>query len=155
MKIGMLFRFILLVVSIGLSSLSMAYELTIQHKGKQYKLPQEGLAELPLETLSTETPWTNQSHTYQGISLERLLKHFNIQGHQATAKALNNYQVIIEIKDAINKGAFIASTQDGKAMKVRNKGPFWIIFPWSQKPELVQKKYQDWSIWQMSDLTID
>jgi hypothetical protein len=155
MKVTVFFRSILVIVGITLSSLSMAYELTIQHKGKQYKLPQEGLTELPLETLSTITPWTDQSHTYQGISLKHLLEHFKIQGHQATAKAMNNYQVTIEITDAIEKGAFIASKQNDKPMKVRNKGPFWIIFPWSQKPELVQKKYQDWSIWQMSDLTID
>jgi len=138
------------------ASISMAYELTIIHQGQSHKIDQAELSQLSSgqSSLTTITPWTDEPNDYQGITLDALLKHLGIEGTSATAKALNDYKVEINLERAIEAGAFIASHENGKAMKVRNKGPFWIVFPWTERPDLVERKIQDWSIWQLTEIKL-
>lgn len=133
--------------------LSYGYELTIKNHETALHLSQEQLKDLTQETLKTITPWTNEPEVYSGISLSSLIAHYQIQATKVRAKALNDYQVEIDLQQAINSGAFIASHAEGQPMKLRNKGPFWIVFPWSKYPHLIERKYQDWSIWQLTELS--
>ena len=138
------------------ASISMAYDLTISHQGQTHKVAQAELSQIAADqsTLKTITPWTDETNDYQGVPLAVLLDHFQIDAVTATARALNDYKVEINLKQAIEAGAFIASHENGQAMKVRNKGPFWIVFPWTQRPDLVERKIQDWSIWQLTELKL-
>lgn len=146
-------QFLLTVVVSLTSLLSHGYELTIKSNDTAHHLSQEQLKALTQETLTTITPWTDSPQVYSGINLRSLMEHYQIQATKAKAKALNDYQVEVDLQQAIAAGAFIASHQDGKPMKLRNKGPFWIVFPWSDKPNLMDRKYQDWSIWQLNELS--
>ena len=132
-----------------------AYELTLIHQNQTHSIEQSSLKEINGQTLETITPWTDNPLTFQGISLASLLAKYKIKGRIAKAKALNDYVVEIDLQEAIEANAFIVSHIDNQPMKVRNKGPFWIIFPWSEKTELNDRKYQDWSIWQMVELKIE
>ena len=70
------------------------------------------------------------------------------------AIALNEYAVEFSAGDATAKGAFLARTMDGRELTVRDKGPFWMIFPWSQRPELGTASVQALSVWQLRELEV-
>ncbi len=153
MNTSWLHRLCLLMIAALFSVWGHGYELTIKTANNEYKLSQDELKELTGSSLTTVTPWTDQPNVYSGISLADLLAHYQISATTAKARALNDYQVEINLHQALSAGAFIVSHVDGEPMKVRNKGPFWIIFPWSRQPDLIERKYQDWSIWQMIEIS--
>ena len=39
-------------------------------------------------------------------------------------------------------------------MRVRDKGPLWIVFPWSEHPELVTERIRTWAVWQLTRLEV-
>ncbi|GLQ32964.1 hypothetical protein [Litoribrevibacter albus] len=147
-------RFISSIVVFSLISMvSYGYELTVNYENESHVLSQAQLKDLTHDTLTTITPWTDKPQVFSGISIASLMKHFDIHATKAYAKALNDYEVEINLNQALAAGAFIVSHVNGEPMKVRNKGPFWIIFPWSDHPHLIERKYQDWSIWQLTELS--
>lgn len=137
------------------SNTLLAQTLTIKTSETEHTLTQEQLKAIKPSKLTTITPWTDQAYTFEGIALADLLAHLNIITAKANARALNDYVVEIDIKAAINAGAFVASHLDGKAMSVRKKGPFWIVFPWSEDPKLNSRSVHTWAIWQMVELKVE
>ncbi len=105
-------------------------------------------------TMTTETPWADGQITFEGISGPQLLELLGAQGEAVTAVALNDYQVEIPIADFRKPDLLlIAYLRDGEAMSVRDKGPLWIVFPFSARPDLDPVTYQSRSIWQLRSLT--
>jgi hypothetical protein len=64
--------------------------------------------------------------------------------------ALNDYAATIPLPAALDAEAFLATRQDGNPMPVRSRGPFWIIFPWSRRPDLDTARVRQWSVWQLA-----
>ena len=48
----------------------------------------------------------------------------------------------------------VALKMDGRYMRVRDKGPLWIVFPWDDYPELADEKTKQRSIWQLKAIHI-
>ncbi len=46
----------------------------------------------------------------------------------------------------------IAFVQNGAAMTVRDKGPFWIVFPYDNDAKFMSSSYQSYSIWGLEHL---
>ncbi|GAA3942606.1 hypothetical protein [Litoribacillus peritrichatus] len=146
---------VLTIFCLLMTSHVFGYELTLIHQNTKHTVNQSEFHALTNQSLVTITPWTDEPHTFQGATLASLLKHFKIEGKIAKAKALNDYVVEIDLQKAIAANAFVVSHIDNQPMRVRNKGPFWIIFPWSEQPELNDRQYQDWSIWQMIEINVE
>lgn len=148
-----LLPFLLLIFS--LAPITHAYELTINYQHQTNTLTQAQVVTLSGDSLTTITPWTNEASKFEGILLSKLMNHFNIKSTKLKAKALNGYQVTIDLQQAIASGAFVAANENGKAMKVRNKGPFWLIFPWYKSHIMKDKRFQDWGVWQLTEFTFE
>ncbi|CAE7857227.1 unnamed protein product, partial [Symbiodinium necroappetens] len=92
--------------------------------------------------LTTDTPWTEAPVTFEGMSGAQLLALLEVTGQSATAIALNDYRVEIPVSDFREAGLLIAYKRDGKSMPVRENGPLWIVFPYSQRADLNTNAYQ-------------
>jgi len=40
-------------------------------------------------------------------------------------------------------------------MPVRKKGPMWVVFPWSDHPEIANEVYYARSIWQLKRIAVE
>lgn len=103
-------------------------------------------------TLNTATPWTAR-HQFSGPLLKDvLLKSGEYKDKTVKAYALNDY--IVEInQDLLDEYAVILATRkDGKAMRIRDKGPIWIVLPLDQHPELDTRKMHGQMVWQLKKL---
>lgn len=112
------------------------------------------LKQLPSLEVKTETIWTDEAHTYTAISVKQLLENVNAQGDTLKLIALNDYSVEVPVKTLIEHDAFIAYKQDGKRMRIRDKGPLWILYPFSDKPEINTPVYQSHSVWQLKSIEV-
>ncbi|MBL1378473.1 hypothetical protein [Zobellella iuensis] len=113
------------------------------------------LAQLPQHEFNTQTPWTDGVHHYRGVLLKDLLARVAAaDGETIRALALNQYHVDIDGATAARLPVLLATHQDGEVMKIRDKGPIWILLPLSDSPELNTKQHHEMMVWQLRTLDI-
>lgn len=112
------------------------------------------LDQLPRQTTTTHTPWTEGRHTYTGFSAEEFFQLLNIQGNTLLVSALNDYTIEIPVDDFLIHGAIFATHMDGVPMSIRNKGPIMVIYPFDEKPQLKIETYFARSIWQIKNISV-
>jgi len=114
----------------------------------------EMLKAMPVATVRTATPWFDGVHELTGVRLADLLKQVEASNGTIHAIALNDYMVEIPSADATLDGVIIAYALDGQSMPVRDKGPLWVIYPLSDRPELNTPEVQSKMIWQLKAMDI-
>jgi hypothetical protein len=112
------------------------------------------LEALGTRTLRTATPWTKGLQEFSGVPLLRLLQAVAGAAAPMRAEALNRYATALDAEDATRRDALLATRRDGHPMRVRDRGPLWLVFPWSERPELDRPEVHERSIWQLRRLTL-
>lgn len=112
------------------------------------------LESLPQHTIRTKTPWTDGTPEFSGPLLSDVLNAAGKRGRILRCLALNDYAVDIPIEDIEEYKVILAMKQDGKVMSTREKGPLWVIFPWSGNPSLWTESYFSRSIWQLKEIEL-
>lgn len=134
--------------------------LTIQVTGGEdfsdfvYTFTRSALESLPQQTIRTKTPWTDGIHEFSGPLVSNVLSAAGRRGRILHCVALNDYAVDIPIEDIERYQPILAMKQDGKVMSTREKGPLWVIFPWSDNSELWTESYFSRSIWQLKEIEL-
>lgn len=122
--------------------------------GGRIDLDLAGLESLGLVELSTETPFSREIQHFAGVELEPLLTRAGARGDVVRATALNAYAIDLPIDEIRRYPIIIATRLGGRHLTVRDKGPLWVVFPWSQYPELEGPLTEARSIWQLRTLDI-
>ena len=113
------------------------------------------LEAMPQVTVVTATPWTEGDTTFVGVSLKRLMTAVGAAGTTIHAVALNDYDVDVPFGDAEIPDVIVAYKMNGQMMKIRDKGPLWLIYPLSAHPELQNQETHGKMIWQLKQFTVD
>lgn len=113
-----------------------------------------GLERLGTIDLRTETPWSDGVVTFTGVRIRDILNAVRAQGSAVVATALNDYSVTIPVEDSDTYDVIVAIRQDGRLMSVRDRGPLWVIYPWSDRSELRNEVYYARSIWQLTSFEV-
>lgn len=112
------------------------------------------LEQLPQTKIVTHTPWTEGKHVYEGVLLNTLLEKIGASGQKLIATALNDYQTEINLTFIKNYPVLLAMKTDGVPMRVRDKGPIWIIYPLIDYSELDAIEHYEKMIWQLNRLEV-
>lgn len=112
------------------------------------------LEAMPATTIETLTPWTDGVTQFEGPLARDLLKRVGARGSRLQATAINDYAVEIPIDDLERYRVILAIKMNGKDLRTRNKGPVWIIYPWSEQPGLRNETIYGRSIWQVRELVV-
>ncbi len=102
----------------------------------------------------TGTIWTDGETRFSGVPLKALLTHLGIEGKTIEMVALNDYAVSMPIADLQDDAPIVASRMDGETMSVRNKGPFWVIYPFDRDEKYNTETNYSRSIWQLNRLKV-
>ena len=113
------------------------------------------LGALPQTTVKTVTPWTEGVTEFRGPLAREVLGHVKARGIRVRATAINDYVIEIPIADFDSYDVILAIARDGKPMGIRDRGPIWVIYPWSEHPELQNEVYHGRSIWQLESLVVE
>ena len=103
-------------------------------------------------TLTTWTPWTDGEIEFEGLPLRDLVLGLQAGGTAIRLRALNDYHVVIPMSDARDYDPLVAWRADGVDLTRRDRGPLWIIYPWSAHPDLDKRVISQRSIWQLYEL---
>jgi len=134
--------------------LTISGSLTQFNSDKKLLLDRETLLSFEQMDIKTTTLWTDGESTFSGPLLKDVLQSAGNFGKVISAIAVNEYSIQIPIADIQNYPVILALKQDGKLLSVREKGPLWVIYPWSSYNELKQDKYYSRSIWQLNKITM-
>jgi len=110
---------------------------------------------LPQHEFSTTTIWTEDLNTFSGVLLKDLIELTGFQGESVTAWAINDYMAEFSVGSLAFNTALIATRQNGDTMHPRDKGPLWIVFPYSDGPQFQTEAIFAQSVWQLNRLDVD
>ncbi|TCQ25999.1 molybdopterin-dependent oxidoreductase [Rhizobium sp. PP-CC-3G-465] len=101
-----------------------------------------------------ETFWTEGRLTFSGPLLRSVLTAAGAHGTKVKLTALNDYSAELPMEDATDLDTMLATRMNGAVMSVRDKGPLFLIYPFDEKPELMNEKYFSRSVWQIRDIEV-
>ena len=119
-----------------------------------FEFDRAALEGLGVTTLRTSTAWTAQPPLFEGVLASDVLDAVGAHGGEVVAIALNDYLVNIPIDDFYRYPVLLATKMNGQYLKVRDKGPLWIVYPRDQFAELSNPLTDKKWIWQLSRLEI-
>ncbi len=134
--------------------LTISGQIEETNAGDRAEFDRGMLERLGMIELRTRTPWTKGEQLFLGVPLARLLDVVAAKGSIVHAIAANDYAADIPISALRDTGAFLAMHMDGNPLTLRDKGPLWIIYPWSQRPELDRTEWHNYAVWQLLSLHI-
>ncbi|WP_253913391.1 molybdopterin-dependent oxidoreductase [Pseudoruegeria sp. HB172150] len=108
----------------------------------------------PIE-VQTDNDFVEGETVFTGPLLRDLFGEISLEpDDEIVVTALNDYSTVIPASEALEYDVIVAVLMDGEEMSVRDKGPFWVIYPMSDHPELQDPGYNDRLIWQLSDVEL-
>jgi len=105
-------------------------------------------------SFETSTPWFSGISKFEGVLMEKLMDTVKASGQTIIATALNDYATELPRSDFSQFGVLLALKRDGEYMRVKNKGPIFIVYPYDRYPELKHQKFYGRSAWQVSRLVV-
>ncbi len=133
--------------------LSVSGSISEKNDGETAKFDRVMIEQLDWKTVETFTRWTDGPTRFSGIDLASLLEAVGAHGKDIIATALNDYSVKIPMSDAAMHNVLLALEMNGEEMKIRDKGPIWVIYPQSQE-QAIQSEFDEKMIWQLRSLEI-
>ncbi|MDA0151422.1 hypothetical protein OH460_03780 [Vibrio sp. Makdt] len=121
--------------------------------GKKHEMTREQLLLLPQTEIKTVLPWAEGESVYSGVTLQAILETMDLSiSPLVTIVALNDYKVAVPKEDFDDYQPIIAIKQNGEFMSVRDKGPYWLIYPLSSQPDINNTDFHAKMIWQIRDI---
>lgn len=160
----------ILAVTLGLSSVAQAAEplpmpkgpvlLTVSGKIEQTnaqgqaRFDREMLEALGISSIETETVFTDSRQRFEGVPLRAVLERVGARGGTIRARALNDYEITIPMTD-LKYNPLLAMKANGELLKMRDKGPLWIVYPRDDYSALLEKIYDSRWVWQLNRLHVE
>ena len=113
------------------------------------------LEKLGMVSFQTTSPWYNGRTTFTGIPLQKLMDFVGAKGSVVKVTALNDYTTVIPINDFSKYNVILAYKVNGEYMRIRDRGPLFVVYPYDSMPELNNQIFYSRSAWQVSRMNIE
>ena len=104
---------------------------------------------------TTHTPWYDGAVSFSGPLGREILEAAGVEGESVRVVALNEYAAKVPISDFENYDVIFAMQANGKALRVRDHGPLFVISPFDQPPELLNEEILMRSVWQVARIEVE
>lgn len=113
------------------------------------------LEKLGMVSFQTTSPWYDGRTTFEGVPLQKLMDYVGATGSVVKVTALNDYTTEIPLSDFKKYNVILALKTNGKYMRIRDKGPLFVVYPYDSIPELNNQIYYSRSAWQVNRMDIE
>jgi len=113
------------------------------------------LKAIPASQIVTKTPWQVPAARFSGPALKALLSAVGAHGKVLRLIALDRYEVNIPLEDVARYGPVLALRMDDKELKIRNRGPVLLVYPFDTYPEIDSEVYYGRSVWQLERIVVE
>jgi len=123
--------------------------------GTEQVITREDLEGIAQTGFVSSSPWTDGIHHYEGVPLLALVKTLHEDARLVHVSARDDYKVTFSIDALTESWPILALKMDGQYISPRSKGPYWVIYPFDNHPELRREDIYARSIWQVEHLKIE
>lgn len=120
----------------------------------QAQFDREMLEALEQGAFRTGSDVSDKEQVFEGVRLRAILDRVGAKGTAIVASALNNYKISIPWND-LKYDPIVAMRVDGQLLKLRDKGPLWIVYPRDAHAELQAQMYDSRWVWQLNKLHVE
>lgn len=113
------------------------------------------LEKLGMVSFQTTSPWYDGRTTFEGVPLQKLMDYVGAKGSVVKVTAINDYTTEIPLSDFKTYNVILALKVNGEYIRIRDKGPLFVVYPYDSMPELNNKIYYSRSAWQVSKMNIE
>ena len=92
--------------------------------------------------------------TYTGVSVKDFAQAIEARGNRIRLIALNDYSVTADVDQLVANGAILAHLRNGQPMPIADKGPVFVMFPFSSNAKLRADSIYVQAVWQLSRIEI-
>ena len=129
-------------------------DISATNAGEEAAFDRAMLEALDWVEVETHTSFTSGAQVFAGPTLASLLEAVGAQGTSLQASAVNDYTVHIPAAHAIAHDVILAMDMNGKRMRVRDKGPIWVVYPLSSAAAET-RLFDEQMIWQLVRIRIE
>ena len=102
----------------------------------------------------SSSPWTEGQNLYSGVPLLDFMRSLGPNVSRIEITARNNYVIEFSIEDLTSDWPILATHIDGLPIPNRSKGPFWVVYPYDDVPDLRREDIYARSIWQVGSVKV-
>ncbi|MEZ9230677.1 hypothetical protein AB4259_06290 [Vibrio amylolyticus] len=113
------------------------------------------LSQLEVSEVKTNNHVVQEETRYKGPKLKTVLDYVGSRGDEVKVIAWDDYIVTIPIKTIEEYGVLLATHENDVRMTLDDKGPFFIVFPFSGYSELRNDFYYNLSVWQVKEIVVE
>ena len=132
-------------------------ELVVRMENQQPKtlVYDQLVSQYPQITFTTQLPWYPDANQFTGFRVSDLLQQLGVEDTLAVSFiALNDYAASTTIENILKYDPIVAYKMNGEKMKVRNKGPYWLVFNLDKYPEIDNTALHSQMVWQIDEIKI-
>jgi len=133
--------------------LEMSGNIGVTNQGSAARFDVDMLQDLEWSELETYTAYTEGPQVFAGPTLQSVLDRVDADGKTLRATAINGYFVEFPASEAEQYNVVLAMMQNGEVMRVRDKGPIWVIYPMTQE-QASRKEHDNEMIWQLNQIVV-
>ncbi|EXJ13082.1 MULTISPECIES: putative pterin-binding protein [Nitrincola] len=134
----------------GAVILTVSGKITHTNFGDRAVFDREMLEALEQKITETTTPWSETKDRYEGPLGRALLDAVGVEGAETMViTALNDYSAEVPVSDFMQIDVILALKHNDAYMRVRDKGPLFVIYPFDDEPKLKNELYYNRSVWQI------
>ncbi len=138
----------------GAVILSVGGMINACNQGLEVLFDKQMIEAMPKTVIKTENPWEHGLVAYEGVLLRDILKFVRADGKTLTISALNDYRADLSVADAETYDVILAYKREGADIPVREKGPLFAVFPFTDIPALATEARFAQSVWQVNRITV-
>ncbi len=135
--------------------LTLSGNIENTNEGRKAVFDIASLEKLGMISFQTTSPWYDGRTTFTGIPLQKLMDYVGAKGSVVKITALNDYTTEIPLSDFKKYNVILALKINGEYMRIRDKGPLFVVYPYDSMPELNNQIYYSRSAWQVSRMNIE
>lgn len=122
--------------------------------GGEVTLSRDQIAKLPQRELTEQPTSFPQPLKFKGPSLTEVLKLAGATDGDATLTSADDYKVDITADEMKTYNPILAIEKDGVRMAPDDFGPFFVMWPFKEKPEIDIETYQAKAIWSVVKIEV-
>ncbi len=128
--------------------------LPITGPGGQMILAPEQLRALPQHELTEQPTNFPKAGRFRGPLLADVLTAARAAGKDVKLTALDDYQVTITADEMARHNPILALELDGETLIGHDFGPYFVMWPFREKPEIDSEAFQAKAIWQVIKIEV-
>lgn len=140
---------------VGEVILEVSGNIKVKNTDESAEFDRDMIAEFKTHEITTTNHIASKPTVYKGFRLTDLIERVKGVGKVVRVYALDDYLAELSYADIKKYKVILATHENGRQLTIEDRGPFFVVFPFSDHPEIQHDSYYNQSVWQIKAVEIE